>query len=119
MEVILNIGCDSKVLGKIPPMWVVSAARLQFINVIAHKVVQSDTEKTVVLHAHIDGPQIERVVTHLCEVLKQDCIGVWAPAVARGDLVGPKAKEWGAFNPEFFFMLDGSRLSAPGAAKAA
>ena len=119
MEVLLNIGCDSKTLGKIPPMWVVSAARLRWINVIAHKVLRSDTETTVVLHAHIDGPQIEKLVTELCGVLGQDCIAVYAPAVQLGDLIGPGAKAWGSFNPEFFFMLDGTRLSAPGAAKAA
>ena len=119
MEVILNIGCDSKVLGKIPPMLVVSAARLRNVDVIAHRVVQSDTEKTVVLHAQIDGPQIAKVLTDLCDVLKQDCIGVYAPGVRRGDLVGPRAKAWGDFNPAFFFLLAGSRLSANSAAKAA
>ena len=118
MEVLLNVGCDSKTLGKIPPMWVVSAARLRWINVIAHKVLRSDTETTVVLHAHIDGPQIEKLVTELCGVLGQDCIAVYAPAVQLGDLIGPGAKAWGSFNPEFFFLLDGTRLQQP-VAKAA
>lgn len=38
--------------------------------------------------------------------LGQDCIAVYAPSVGVGALVGPKAKEWGAFKLEFFKRFD-------------
>ena len=38
--------------------------------------------------------------------LGQDCIAVYLPAKGVGALVGPKAKEWGAFNLEFFKRFD-------------
>lgn len=38
--------------------------------------------------------------------LGQDCIAVYVPDKGVGALVGPKAKEWGAFNLEFFKRFD-------------
>jgi hypothetical protein len=29
-----------------------------------------------------------------------------------GVLYGPKAEEWGPFNPEFFYLPDGTKLSS-------
>jgi hypothetical protein len=54
----------------------------------------------------------------LAVALGQDCIAVWHADEAYGDLIGPKAAEWGPFNPEFFILPDGTRL-AETAAKAA
>ena len=116
MEVILNVGCDSKILGKIPPMWVVSAARLQWLNVLEYRVLHSDTETTVVMRV---GDFTPARCMDLAKALRQDCIAAYAPAHDAGDLVGPNAAAWGKFNPEFFFMLDGTRLSERPAAKAA
>lgn len=34
--------------------------------------------------------------------IEQDCVAILDPSSARGHLVGPRAAEWGSFNPEFF-----------------
>lgn len=50
----------------------------------------------------------------LCRSFKQDCVAVLVEypfGHKEGCLVGPKAHEWGAFNPAFFVMIDGRRLS--------
>ena len=38
--------------------------------------------------------------------LGQDCIAAYLPTSTRGALVGPKAKEWGEFNIDFFRRFD-------------
>lgn len=120
MRVLLNIGLESKTLGKIPAPWAIDAARLAWLTVVASKVVQSDTEPTLVLEVDYDGmlTGLGGRLQNLCDTLGQDCIALWMPERNRGELVGPRAAEWGPFNPEFFFLLDGTRLQAP-AAKAA
>lgn len=41
-------------------------------------------------------------IDHLAEQYAQDCIAVWMEDKNRGMLIGPKAAEWGEFNPDFF-----------------
>lgn len=123
MQVLLNIGLESKTLGKIAPVTAISAARLNGLTVTRTAVVQSDTEPTLVLevtmHGH-DSVENTRTLRRLAEDLGQDCIAVYCqvPIANFGALVGPRAAEWGPFNPEFFFLLDGARLQQP-VAKAA
>ena len=38
----------------------------------------------------------------LAEVMRQDCIAAWNEDNEVGALIGPKAAEWGAFNPNYF-----------------
>lgn len=40
-----------------------------------------------------------------CHVLAQDCIAVYDLKRCVGELVGPKAKEWGRFDPQYFRVL--------------
>lgn len=42
----------------------------------------------------------------IAEQLDQDCIAVMIED--KGLLIGPNADKWGAFNPEFFFNIDGT-----------
>lgn len=45
------------------------------------------------------------------EALEEDCIAVWDLMHREGRLIGPKAAEWGEFDPKLFILRDGSRLS--------
>ena len=39
--------------------------------------------------------------------LRQDCIAVYYPATNYGVLCGPRAANWGTFNPAYFILEDG------------
>ena len=79
-------------------------------------VVQSDTERTLVIDV-MPGPEITnpgRMHAALflsAQDLRQDCIAAWNEQTRSGGLVGPRAAKWGAFNPEFFFTIEGKRLT--------
>lgn len=118
MQFLLNIGLESKTLGKIAPVTAISAARLNGLTVTRTAVVQSDTEPTLVVEAQMSAVRAVRAIHTLAEDLGQDCIAAYYPGDAGWLLVGPRATEWGPFNPEFFLLLDGTRLQTP-AAKAA
>ena len=45
---------------------------------------------------------VDWMIAGLSAILSQDCIGVLNVDSGAGLLVGPKAAEWGAFNPEYF-----------------
>lgn len=87
-------------------------AALHANGIIAHKAfattVESDSEPTVVVHAAIaaDSDVVDAALD-----LEQDCIAVWASRAREGSLIGPNAVKWGPFNPRFFFLPSGKRLS--------
>lgn len=120
MQVLLNIGLESKTLGKIAPVTAISAAQLRWLNVTGSKLVQSDTEPTLVLEVKTSMDLIffDNVMHQLAQDLDQDCIAWWVGQFDLGRLTGPRAAEWGEFNLELFFLLDGTRLQEP-VAKAA
>jgi hypothetical protein len=118
MKLILNIGLD----------------------VISHKVVQSDTEPTLVVEAIVadnfslehgcyqtadnfslehgcyqtaDNFSLEHGCYQTAVELRQDCIAFYVPLWRYGQLVGPRAAAWGEFNPEFFILPSGKRLAQP------
>lgn len=120
MEVILNIGLNGVPqevdnvysIGRKIPAFETALTSVKCLNfkVITCAVVESDTEPTLVVRATHAG-DVRVCTTWLAEKLNQDCIAVYIPSKNEGHLYGPRASEWGDFNPEFFFMLDGSRLS--------
>lgn len=120
---ILNIGLHTNTGSVISADTALDALRTRGIEITTHAVHTSDTEPTLVVAVNIFDLFVKRTVVRLCEELGQDAIAVWFPrpvAVAGridwskspGLLFGPKAEEWGPFNPEFFLQLDGRRLSA-------
>jgi hypothetical protein len=125
MNFILNIGLDnvpadlSYTNGVLNPLTTrralqaTQAARNHGFDIVRAKVVQSDTELTLVILAEDNGIGQDNRVDMLAVALKQDCIAIWSVDQQYGQLIGPKAAAWGEFNPEFFFMLDGTRLAQP------
>ena len=59
------------------------------------------TEAGMAVRLTADRP-VDWMIASLAEMLEQDCIGVLDVDTGAGALVGPKAADWGAFNPAFF-----------------
>lgn len=133
MQVLLNIGLDNvPVVGEsftngvrnpavVERLFtVIHALRAAGFKVQASKLLQSDTEPTLAARVLFCGHMTDfnQVLHDLSASLQQDCIAVYNPITGQGELIGPRAAKWGPFNPEFFFLLDGTRLQAP-VAKAA
>lgn len=70
----------------------------------------SDTEETLVVECESEFGMRQNV-EKLCELLDQDCIAVMCGSKERGWLIGPRAHEWGEFDPTKFLLLDGSRAA--------
>lgn len=76
------------------------------------QLLRSDTEPTLVIQVANPGADdhfIADAIYRVAAELQQDCIAAWDGR--HGALLGPRSEAWGAFNPELFFTLDGSRLS--------
>lgn len=124
-RIILNIGLDgvpadkSFTNGRPNPATVARAlTAVQAVRALNFKltpgnsrVLESNTEKTLVAIVDHDGDVVDAVY-QLAEKLNQEAIAVWWPARAEGKLIGPKAEAWGEFDPAQFLMPDGRRLSA-------
>jgi hypothetical protein len=109
MQLILNIGLKSDELGDISVEKALRAVEGSFGMPFAQRVVQSDTEPTLVVA--VESGTGYAGCYGIARYLGQDCIAAYAPVRREGHLIGPCADKWGAFNPEFFFMPDGSRLA--------
>lgn len=71
----------------------------------ACETAQSNTEPTLV----VSIPEYQMKDSDLYQLsldLKQDCIAV--RDLSGGRLVGPRASEWGPFNPQYFIEFSGS-----------
>lgn len=115
MDVILNIGLDSKIRASLTMREVTDA--LVFLGLVPTRVDkhQSDTEQTLVISVHTAELPVDvapsQAIFRAAQVLGQEAIAAFIPARNVGRLIGPKAAAWGAFSPEFFLMHDGTRLS--------
>lgn len=107
LNVGLNIGNETKLNEQI----ITDTLKKEFgVDVLGGKIVQSGTEPTFV-------PELSRKLTdkelnRLSEVLEQDAIPQYADGV--GMMAGPKAKEWGDFNPDYFLNKEGKPISSIG-----
>lgn len=74
------------------------------VSVPRFREAHSETEPTLVCRFVwiSDQDHLRRFVNALALVFGQDCIAVYYPRDIRGELIGPKAAQWGEFNPEFF-----------------
>lgn len=109
MKFILNIGLDVKATSQIAAHVALEIVKAHDFIVHKHKVVQSDTEPTLVAEVSGGFPAAPYRIAY---DLQQDCIAVYDPVKKSGELLGPQSHRWGIFNPAFFFLIDGSRLAA-------
>lgn len=113
MTYIINIGLAREGNSNIGVGTVLREIAARPITLHRYNVQHSDTEITVVAEVTINGAftNPSRVFHALARVLGQDCIAAYHVELKRGQLDGPNAAAWGAFNPEFFLLLDGTRLA--------
>lgn len=105
---LINIGLHKNTGGLIPAATALTMLRTGGAAITDWQVIESDSEPTLV--AALDGQLEAEFLNTLSIALAQDCVAY----VGRegGELYGPKASEWGPFNPAYFFTLAGERLAA-------
>ena len=112
-HVILNIGlirADNKL--PLNPLFVEQYLGHIGLDVRDFKIFQSDSEPTaVVVVRTAERPLFTNTLNDIARFLFQDAIAWYSPAHNKGELFGPESTLWGDFNPEFFLMPDGRRLS--------
>lgn len=103
----LNIGLITNSGGKLPSsaalLWLESGAWAEDAVVLCSRVAQSDTEPTLV--AVLSAPLSRRMLDSLSTILLQDCIAQ-LHADGHGELVGPRAAEWGMFDLGRFIQYE-------------
>lgn len=116
MRIIYNIGLGAKdAAGNVSLLD--HEAVCEFVHELANcgfygSLLESHTEPTLVLEfdyaelrKHIGATKL---AYRICEQFKQDCVAVYNTALEAGQLIGPRAEAWGDFNPEYFFLVDGT-----------
>ena len=111
IKLTLNIGLNSAG-GAIPAEQARQALAANEFLIVRDAVLESDTEPTLV--AEVISPDTSPIILlqllhQVAEELEQDCIAVYRERTRGGALIGPRAAEWGPFNPEYFLLLDGRR----------
>lgn len=109
MKTILNIGLARKGKSDLNSAFVLEMLDETLPSgVLNHTVRRSSTEKTLIAEVHTtEVPNI--YLDGLSVVLGQDCIAA-LDGGKTGRLVGPKAAEWGSFDPSQFLTLSGQPL---------
>lgn len=115
-HLILNIGLRRSDNGELLNyLSVEQSLRDTGLDVRDFKLFQSDSEPTAVVVVKIGATGrtgVGRTVeNNVAPPLKQEAIAVYVPDLKYGMLLGPKANAWGSFNPQYFLMPDGRRLS--------
>lgn len=111
MQLILNIGLKSEIFGDIPVERALTVVHDTYGSIIKWALVNSDTEPTMVADVEARPAAPFAGVSGLAYALGQDCVAAYLPQTGKGELRGPHPDKWGEFNPEYFFTLDGRRLS--------
>lgn len=117
MRIELNIGLNVEKSDNTPEQ---RAARADFAlrflgrdcitqNILGSRRAQSATEDTLIVVLQVSSgaeARLRTVINDLAHVLLQDCIAVYYVTGWSGELIGPGAAAWGAFNPDFFIRCD-------------
>ena len=80
-------------------------------SILASRVFESPAggENVLVISAQYRGSDLTASIYALAVNLRQDCIAVYHGG-GRGELIGPNAEKWGAFNPAYFLNRSGKSL---------
>ena len=111
---ILNIGLDVATGGRLCVSDVAAVLHQHHVPVLAIREHHSDTEATAVVRLSCMPEVIAAAMAAaygIAEDLGQDCIAIYNPLIAVGQLIGPRADKWGMFDPSCFLLPDGSRLA--------
>lgn len=105
---LLNVGLDINGGGVVDPAKVIKALTKLGVKVEKQSIHQSNTEPTLVasLSRKLTDDEAQKLSTRF----KQDAIAQYANGA--GKLHGPKAADWGDFNPDFFLNHEGKPLSS-------
>lgn len=106
----LNVGLNVPGGGSIKAGDVLDALKAAGVNVTGSSIRRSNTEPTLI--ANLDRALTPQEGDALSRALNQEAIAQHVPGVG-GELYGPKAAEWGPFNPGAFLTPQGNPLSAP------
>jgi acetate kinase len=103
MNAIVNIGLNIGTrVGAIDPAFAIHVVRDQGVLVERVDVRDSHTESTLILG--LNRPLTLAEAHTVCHALRQDAIAQLSGD--RGAVLGPKAADWGAFNPNHFLNLE-------------
>jgi hypothetical protein len=103
----VNIGLKVGETDSITPEEALAALKSNGVTPLQSAVHVSDTEPTLV--ATLSRPLTDSEAYNVALDTRQQAIAQFAGG--EGQLHGPEAAAWGAFNPQFFLTLDGKRLS--------
>jgi hypothetical protein len=111
MNYILNIGMDrNDGPANTDGQLMMALLRADIIHMGEVAYVQSNTERTAVVQVEREPNAFQ--VEYLCQLLGQESIALYSEHSKAGVLYGPKAEEWGPFNPDYFMLPDGTKLSS-------
>lgn len=110
MSFILNIGLKTNTEETLNATHALNVVEAAGFKVKAQSLEFSSTELTLVVMCIGTVGENRTRIDNLCKVLKQDCVAAYDMYRRVGELIGPKAAEWGEFNPAFFLLLDGTTL---------
>lgn len=103
MKALVNIGMERNDGGRrVSPGTVVDV--LDDLGILVVDSRMDGTGKKPTFVAIVDDATPAQIYA-ACHVLAQDCIAVYDLKRCIGELVGPKAKEWGRFDPQYFRVL--------------
>ena len=116
MNVIFNIGLEANIAGEVVTLDHESVCSFLYARTGAGfygAIHTSHTEQTLVVEfEYVDlrnaSVSIVGLANELCERYHQDCVAVYTTGLDAGQLIGPRAEAWGDFNPEYFFLVDGT-----------
>lgn len=120
----LNVEAHNSIYGQAEPIEDASIEALRSVlPVTSIKYAQSATERTaIVTLVYKDLPERQLSVRYaddiayqLCGAYQQDAIAYYVTSTdgdVRAGLTGPRAAEWGPFNPTYFLVGDGETLAS-------
>lgn len=114
-RVILNIGLEYTLNGRQQQVNLVELLELLDVRipeVFGLATVQSDSERTLVVEIPLDSEaNVITLADEICERFHQDAVAIYSEGLQAGILCGPRAAQWGPFNPEYFYLRDNQTLA--------